>query len=298
MIVAFLAIATVGVQGWTMGVVILASLAAGTRLRIGAQSTQQVAVSALLVMLLGSATDELSFAALRLLDTAIGTAVALTTNALFAPPSYLPSAQRAVGTLGREVAGVLDRQAADLRSGMDEPASIANLERARSVGTLLDKTEAAIEQARTSLKYHPFGGRERAKLAVIHQAGATLEHAAIQCRVISRAILDGTRVSAAEQAGWLEPDCMGEPLAAVLTAAAGAVRAFVEITEAGSPEQFGGAVRAVRERRTAAMIANQQLLKGRLSEGWVLTGEVLAVTGRLIDDLLAAATGAAPSDRS
>lgn len=284
-IVALVVLETLGTHGWTIGIVILISLAVGTRLQISPLSIQQIAVSSLLVMLLGGATNEFSFAALRIVDTIIGTAVALAINALFAPPSYLPTAQGAVETLGQEVAAVLEANAAALQTGIDEQIAAGNLERARAVGRLLDETDAAVAQARTSLRYHPFAGHEREQLASIHQAGETLEHTAIQIRVISRAILDGTRDTSGD-VRWFDSDRMGEPLSAVLAAAANAVTTFIEVTlNNAERDQFEAAVSAFNEKRATTIAAAQRQLGDAHSEGWVLTGEVLAVSCRLINDL-------------
>lgn len=286
-VVALVALTTVGVHGWSIALVIGVALALGNRLRIAALSTQQIAVSALLVMLLGGATDELRFSLLRIADTVVGTAVALALNAAFAPPSHLAPARAEVRDLGEQIAAALDEIASTVAAGVTVQAAQVNLLRAREVRRTLTKSEAAIAQAETSLKYHLFADSERAALRETVRAADALGRAAIQVRVIARAIVDGVVAQGPERSS-LAPGALGQPIAAVLSASAAAVRSFV----ADDPSGFPDAAAEVHRRRAVADGSTRAMLERGIAPDWGLAGELLAVSERMMADL----AGAAPYD--
>lgn len=80
---AVLLVGLLGVHAWSVGLVILGALVVGNLLRLGKQ-VNQVAISALLVLALGTA-----YGGARLVDTLLGAVLGVLVNALLAPPSHV-----------------------------------------------------------------------------------------------------------------------------------------------------------------------------------------------------------------
>ena len=77
-----------GLQWWSIGLVVFASLAVGQVLRLG-PSRLEVPISALLVLVVGGQSG---VARARVLETLIGAAVGVAVNVVVAPPVYVQSA--------------------------------------------------------------------------------------------------------------------------------------------------------------------------------------------------------------
>ena len=82
-----------------IGILVLLSLALGSRLKLGPQAVTQVAVSAMLVLFTGNA-HTLSYAGSRIVESVVGAVVGVSINALLVPPSSLPKARAALRALG------------------------------------------------------------------------------------------------------------------------------------------------------------------------------------------------------
>jgi uncharacterized membrane protein YgaE (UPF0421/DUF939 family) len=292
--VATLATATVGVHGWSIGLVVLVSLAAGARLRLGPVGTQQVAVSALLVLVLGATGNETAYALRRVADTIVGTLVGLGMNSFFAPPSRLPQAQAAVRSLGERISAVLDGLATGLADGITRRQAEETLSAARSLVEPIGRAQSAFVQATESLRYNPARVQERTRLTVDTRARAALEHAAIQTRVIARTLAEATDPENGTPA-WLAPDGLGRPFAALMEAEAALLRAFLALIAAtGDLDAFTLRVATARQRLAAADRSVRAVMTTAVADHWTAAGELLAVSGRLLADLETAARDVSP----
>ncbi|HVB10198.1 MAG TPA: FUSC family protein, partial [Bacillota bacterium] len=167
----------VGLTAWGVGVLVLVSLTVGAWLRLGPTGAPQVAVSALLVLIVGALSGP-AYAWQRAVETAIGAAVGVAVGALLVPPSDVPAARKSLQALATDLAECLDRMA-----GGGE-----GLAEARHLTRQAEAARAAIGRAEESLLYNVWAGRQRAELDQFRSAFAALEHTAIQVRGIARAL--------------------------------------------------------------------------------------------------------------
>ncbi|MGO1768914.1 MAG: FUSC family protein [Microbacterium sp.] len=144
--------------------VIAATLVAWA-VRMTAGTTNQVAISALLVIAMGASTP--GYALDRVVETVIGAVLGFVVNLALVPPVAVLPAKSAVDALGDELANSLERLAAAL----SRPQSSAEREELMVTVRLLRPMREAAEQtlsaARDSLTLNPRGGRNRARLAEV-----------------------------------------------------------------------------------------------------------------------------------
>jgi uncharacterized membrane protein YgaE (UPF0421/DUF939 family) len=281
-----------GLTGWSLGLTVLICFAGGRLIRLEAPGMAQMAVTALLVILGAAGTQANNVALLHFVNTIVGTVVGILLNAMIAPPSYLPAARTALQGLGERIAVILDDLAAGLARGITQEQATSCLARARAVATILDEVEESIAHAEESLKFHILASRQRTTLAIYHRSNRALEHAAIQSRVISRAVLE--IVESAEpgqpRPRWVEPDALGGHLANLLSAVAVAIDHFLTLIDSPRPsyddEVLVGEVQGCQRDIT---LAAQYCLDELISGGWPLLGEVVAISGQLAADLSFAA---------
>ncbi|HWM15864.1 MAG TPA: FUSC family protein [Microbacterium sp.] len=134
-------------------------------LKMTAGTANQVAISALLVLALGTATP--SYAVDRVLETLIGAVMGLLVNLALVPPVAVAPARNAATALGDEVAHSLER----LASALETPQTTAQLNgllvEARLMKPMRDAADTAIAAATDSLSLNPRGRRHREELAAI-----------------------------------------------------------------------------------------------------------------------------------
>lgn len=151
-----------GSSTWIVLLTIVLCILLAWALRLSPGSANQIPISAMLVLSIGSTTAEYSID--RILETIIGASIALIINILVVPPVLLTPAHDAVIRLGREVADTLDRAADALR----EPQTNFQLEelllKARLLRPMLASAERAITGAQESLTLNPRGAKHRTSL--------------------------------------------------------------------------------------------------------------------------------------
>jgi uncharacterized membrane protein YgaE (UPF0421/DUF939 family) len=274
-IVAVASFALFGVHAWSVSLVVLISLAAGIQLRLGQQAVQQVAVSALIVLLAGSVTGTFEYAFRRILDSIIGASVALVLNWLVVPPIHIAPASKAIERMAQDLSLALADLAVSLRSGMTRTRAEAHLKSARALATSLAAANVALGQAEQSLRYNRFARGRHDEMARLQNASRALEHGAIQTRVLARSMVTAFEENAAD---WIQPDQFGRSLADLLGRNAALVR-YVGGRGGIRPEL------AITTELHESMLAYWQ---ARADPGWLYAGEVLAMTERMAKELNAA----------
>lgn len=274
----------IGATAWSIFLVILISFYVGRRLGLDPGGVQQIAVSALLIVL-GAASNRVDDAALlHLANTLIGTAVGLVLNASVSPPNYLPDARRRLLEVGEAIEDDLRSLADAVRTGISNDEAVATLWLARETNVRLLELDAALSQAQESLQFNLLGRRQRDVLRLYQQADLGLEHASMQVRLLARALADATAQHAPRE--WLAADALGGPLADLLDLAVETHHAHLERIEAG--DLTGGL--PVDFDRLAEL---QQVVVARAADfeaelrpgGWIYLGEVIALVTQLITDL-------------
>lgn len=274
----------IGPNAWAIFLVVLISFYVGRRLGLDAGGVQQIAVSALLIVL-GAASSALDTAAvLHLANTLIGTGVGLLLNASVSPPNYLPDARRRLLEVGEAIRDDLAALAESVRTGISNDEAVTTLHFARETNAQLLELDTALNQARESLQFNLLGRRQRELLGRYHQADLALEHASIQTRMIARALADATAQDAPHD--WLRADALGAPLADLLDAGVETLDAHLRQLEEGN--LTGGLpidLERLTELQRAIGAASAEHEPALRQGGWIYLGEVVALATQLITDL-------------
>ncbi len=162
-VIAYAAGVAFGYASWVVLAVIVVALLLSWLLRLSPGSSNQIPISAMLVLALGTQTHD--YALNRILETVIGAVIGLIVNAVIVPPVLAGPAQDAMRRLANDVAGTLRDTATALREPQDTASLDALLARARGLRGLRDTAVAAIERAEDSLALNPRGRRHRELLA-------------------------------------------------------------------------------------------------------------------------------------
>lgn len=177
-----------GPQSWLFVAAIVVAMCVGWVLRMTPTSTNQVAISALLMIALGGL--RLGYGFERLLETAIGAAIGVALNALIVAPVRTLPVHQAVVSLTFQSSAVL-RQIGD---SLAEPRDRAWLSEmyaaARALQDERSRVHGLLRQARESLRLNPRGGRYRQVLADDDELFQRLQPIVTQIIGMSRAIYD------------------------------------------------------------------------------------------------------------
>lgn len=142
-----------GTGFWAIALAVVCALLLAWALRTTPGTANQVAISGMLVLALGTATPD--YALDRILETAIGAVIGLVVNVAIVPPLALGPARARVAALTEDTAAGLDRLGAALVATQDADRLATLLAQARALrGTVAD-AEAAIAEARDSLALNP-----------------------------------------------------------------------------------------------------------------------------------------------
>ncbi len=294
-LVAVIVAEFIGFSWWQLALVIGGALVIGRMLRLG-DDLLEVPISAMLIF---SSVGTHAAAAGRVVDTLMGAAAGLGGGIVFAGKPQVQPARSAVGHLAGEVAGLLDRMAADLSQGSAHPANddlTAEagqwLVQARALRDEIERVDDTLREAADSAKLNP--------RALVLPSGATpvtvttvalrggleaLEHAALTLRGLARSVLDSAEI--ATEAGPVRDKETRVQLASVLAKLGEAIRTYgrlVQLTPAGS-ESLESELAAELDEAHRLQDELADLLKplakaGRPSE-WPLRGEILAHVDRL-----------------
>ncbi|GAA2071470.1 aromatic acid exporter family protein [Microbacterium hatanonis] len=152
-----------GSSTWVILIAAAVALLAAWALKLTPGAANQVAISAILVLALGTATP--LYAVDRVIETLIGALVGLIVNVALVPPVAVAPARQRIEALGDELSAALDRLA-DALATPQTPASLEELLlEARLMRPMRDAAETALSDARDSLALNPRGRRHRDDLA-------------------------------------------------------------------------------------------------------------------------------------
>ncbi|MCS3844693.1 aromatic acid exporter family protein [Microbacterium sp. AK031] len=142
-----------GPQSWVVLLAIVVAMLVAWVFRATPGMGNQVAISAMLVLALGSSSPQ--YALDRIVETLIGVAIGIIVNALIVPPVLTAPARRNLGLLGAEIAASLDRLAAALPAAQT-PAQLQELMlHARLLRPMQAAAEASISAGEESLTLNP-----------------------------------------------------------------------------------------------------------------------------------------------
>jgi len=216
-----------GPQSWLFIAAIIVAMCVGWLLRMSPTSTNQVAISALLMIALGGL--QLHYGFERLIETAIGAAIGVAVNALVVAPVRISPVHTAVANLTEQSAAVLRRLGDSLAEPRDRAWLTELYAEARALGDERTRVHALLRLARESLRLNPRGRYYRQALADDDQLFQRLQPIVTQIIGMSRAVYDlyapdlvsdpsvigmveEIRRAAHDLERLVHPDAAGEPL--------------------------------------------------------------------------------------
>ena len=166
--------------------IILIGMSVAKALRMNPQIISQVAISSLLVLAFGQTKEGYGYE--RIIETILGSAIAVLINALIIPQNAIPEVERSIKTYSNLASDTL----ISLTVLLDNTETIRKTGRSE-VDALLkeaEKCQKALELATQSLKYNPLLTHKRVRLTHLTESILQLESITIQIRGIRRSLAD------------------------------------------------------------------------------------------------------------
>lgn len=166
--------------------IILIGMSIAKALRMNPQIISQIAISSLLVLAFGQTKEGYGYE--RIIETILGSAIAVLINALIIPQNALPEVERSIITYSNMAAKtllsltqLLNNPGTQRKTGLTE------------VDVLLREAEKCLKArnlAEQSLKYNPLLTHKRVRLNQLNEIIIQLESITIQIRGIRRSLAD------------------------------------------------------------------------------------------------------------
>lgn len=267
-IIAVLLSLLLGAQSWVVLAAVVVAMLVAWALRASPGTANQVAISALLVLALGSSSPD--YAVSRILETLIGAAIGFIVNVLIVPPVLTAPARRDIGMLGREVAASLDRLADALPSVRTRPQLQELMLEARLLRPMKDAAEASLTAGEESLALNPRRSRHRDDLVALRELFDRISPVVTQVIGMTRAYFDHYDDALAD-------DPTVRAIAEQLRRAGHDVRLAVQAADAApEPEALTSAIPAL----TAPLV-----VRPPASDHWILVGSLMEDLRRIHGEL-------------
>ena len=268
-IIAFAAVTWFGSSALVVIAVILVSLLVAWALKLTPGSSNQIPISALLVVALGAATP--GYGAERILETIIGAVIGLVVNVAIVPPVHSAPAHAAVAQLAERIAGTLDDLSTALRTPTAFPELDGLLQKARGLRGQLQKASDAISAADESLMLNPRGGKHRERIDHDRRVLASLGVLVTRVLGMARAVRD-------HYSPGLSDDRIVRSIAVELERAGHDVRLLAAEPRPG--EEDGDLPTAQLPALTAPLVIAQPH-----PEHWILVGSLMEDLRRVREEL-------------
>jgi uncharacterized membrane protein YccC len=157
----------------------------------------QVAISAILVLTLGTATP--GYALDRVLETLLGALMGFIVNVALVPPVAIAPARTAMDALGTELSASFVRLADTLETTQTRPGLEDVMLQARLLRPMRDKADAALTDAAESLTLNPRGGKHRAEIDGMRRVLDLYTPVITQLIGMTRTVYDGYAPDIAEE---------------------------------------------------------------------------------------------------
>ncbi|CAM3658644.1 FUSC family protein [Pontibacter korlensis] len=166
--------------------VIIIGMGISKALRMNPQIISQVAVSSFLVLAFGFQED--GYALERVVETLMGSVVAVLINALIIPQNAIPEVEQSIIALGEQSTKTLQFLATQLKQ--TEKGQLVGRQETDALIAATEKSVKALQLAEQSLRYNPFLTHKRTRLSRLSIGVKRLEHITTQIRGIRRGIAD------------------------------------------------------------------------------------------------------------
>lgn len=255
-VIAVLLTMVLGGLSWVVLLAILVAMLVAWAFRATPGTANQVAISAMLVLALGSSSPD--YAVDRIVETLIGAVIGFVVNVLVVPPVLVAPAQRDLALLGGELAASLDRLADALPTETSPARRQELMLEARLLRPMRDAADASLTAGEESLTLNP-RRTGRAELAATRELLDRLGPIVTQVIGMTRAYLDHY------DDGLVDEPAVG-PITEQLRRAGHDVRLAVQLAEVDpEPEALTSAIPALTSPLT---------LRPPSSTHWVLIGSL------------------------
>lgn len=177
-----------GSQFWGIALAVICALLVAWVLRATPGTANQMAISAMLVLALGTATP--SYALDRIVETVIGALIGLIVNVALVPPLALDAARARVAGVTDETAAALDRLGDALTTPQDAASLARLLAQARELRGSVTAAESAIADAQDSLTLNPRRRRRSDEVRTLEDDVHRLAAIATQVMGMTRTFTD------------------------------------------------------------------------------------------------------------
>jgi uncharacterized membrane protein YgaE (UPF0421/DUF939 family) len=177
-----------GQQGWIVLAAIVVSILIGWALRLTPGSSNQIPISAMLVLSIGATTP--GYAVDRIIETLIGAAIGVIVNALIVPPVMIGPARADAAALMAELAASLDRLADILATPHSHNAVEGAMIEARLLRPMRDKAVESLSKGEESLTLNPRRSAHRDELRQIRELLDRLSPVVTRTIGMTRAVRD------------------------------------------------------------------------------------------------------------
>ncbi|MFF3483205.1 aromatic acid exporter family protein [Streptomyces sp. NPDC002701] len=276
--------ALVGLTWWSLGLLILASLAVGHLVRVS-EFVPEVAISAMLVL---GVTRHGDTAWARILETLIGALVGLGCNLLFAPPVWVGAAGESIEDLARRMRQLMRRVGEEAAGRPPAAVAAERLHEARRLDHDIVDVDAALQQAEDSLRLNPRVREGLLHRVVLRTGLDTLEICTVVLRVLTRTLTDLAKEREPEP--LFEPS-VGAALEQLLSEVGDAVVSFAVLVTTDVSRSAESAESRLASELTAATATRDKLAQLLLEEvqrdarQWQLYGAVVTEVTRILDEL-------------
>ncbi|WP_299754648.1 FUSC family protein [uncultured Pontibacter sp.] len=174
------------ISSFSIFLVIIIGMGISKALRMNPQIVSQVAVSSFLVLAFGF--QEEGYALERVVETLMGSVVAVLINALIVPQNAIPEVEKSMLALGEQGTKTLQFLATQLRQ--TEKGQLVGRQETDALIAATEQSIKSLQLAEQSLKYNPFLTHKRTRLSRLSIGVKRLEHITTQIRGIRRGIAD------------------------------------------------------------------------------------------------------------
>ena len=189
--IASLLISVIGTGAWQIGVLVVLAMATATAVGGGEMLVVESAVSAILLVALDPGSAD-GFTVDRILEGAIGGAVALAVSSFLFPPDPALAPGRAAQTMFVELGRALERIAHALEA-RDPGSAERALVDARAIDDLIRSVEEEVSTGRETARYTPPRRSSRVELDRFARSLPQVDYAVRNTRVLARHVVSLVR---------------------------------------------------------------------------------------------------------
>jgi hypothetical protein len=283
-----------GMSAWSLGLLVVTSLAAGKLLRLG-PNVVEVPVSAMIILAVHGQADQVS---LRIGETVVGTLVGVVANLVLLPPVFLEPSIRAVRDLAAQTQELLLLMSFGLRDGWSAERAATWLAGARALSERGTVAGHVLQKGEQSARFNPRGRHVRSAWGELDEALEGQRQVIHALRGVCRGLVDRNR---ADGAGRLH-DTARLALADTLDPISEAVHLVAPwlIDGPGDPAARPELAVMLRQARAARDTLRAALVVDAVETPrmWQANGALLALLDQLLREIedLAAARGLATTD--